>query len=73
MITRKPKSFSIQYESGVMAEHSDPRTGVAFYRLTWPALKASLQSLAERAHEPVTLISNDNDDSLTVTPEGRWL
>lgn len=73
MITRKPKSFSITYESGVTAEFADPRSGIAFYRLQWPALKAALQYLAEDSNEPVTLIDNESGDSLTATPEGRWL
>lgn len=72
MITRKPKNFTIKYDSGVSAEFSDPRTGIAWYRLNWPALKASLQVLAERADEPVMLIDNDTRDCITVSPEGRW-
>lgn len=72
MINKKPKNFAIVYESGVSGEFADPRTGIAWYRLKWPALKASLQTLAERAHEPVTIINTANGDTLTVTPEGKW-
>ena len=72
MLTRKPKSFTIRYESGVLGEFADPRTGIAWYRLKWPDLKAGLHSLAERASEPVTLIDEESGDFITVTPEGQW-
>ena len=72
MFTKKPKSFTIVYESGVLGEFADPRTGIAWYRLEWSAFKAGLHSLAERANEPVTLIDDKNGDFITVTPEGRW-
>lgn len=72
MITSKPKNFSILYESGVYGEFNDPRTGIPFYRLNWPALKVTLRYLAETANESVTLINDSNGNTLTVTPEGSW-
>ena len=71
-MTRKPKTFRLVYESGIAADSADPRTGIAFYRLNWAALKAAMVYLAQRAQEPVTIINCKSGDFLTVTPEGEW-
>ena len=71
-ITKKPPHFSLTYGSGESVGLSDPETGIGFYRLCWPALKAAMRRLAERADDTVTLINERNRDALTVSPEGRW-
>ena len=72
MIKHKPENFSLRYGSGVYAEYADLRTGIAFYRLNWPAFKAAMQYLAEHANDSITLLNTDTLDSLSVTPEGKW-
>lgn len=72
MLNRKPNSFSLVYESGVCGEHCDPITGKPWYRLSWRTIKTSMKHLAQSGGEPLSLVSNENGDSITVSPEGRW-
>ena len=72
MITRKPRSFLITYESGVTGEFADPVSGIPFYRLKWPQLKKALHGLAEHSGQHVTLTNSITDESITVSPEGDW-
>ena len=67
MITRKPKSFSLVYSSGVR-----PALGTQIYRQTWRSIRSTMARLAADTGEPLTLVSHDNGDSITVSPEGRW-
>ena len=72
MITKKPKSFSLVYDSGVRGENCDPITGKPWHRLSWRTVKASMGQLAKSGGEPLTLVNHDNSDTITVSPEGRW-
>ena len=72
MITRKPKTFRLVYESGAAVGFADPRTGIAFYHLKWSALKAAMLYLAQKTQDTVTIINCKNGNFLTVTPEGEW-